>query len=67
MFVQACTGPLPHPATHDSMLMGGRVGERAGADCGAATHSNRPIMGQFETLRREMGHAAMQYSRSYIN
>ena len=24
-------GPLPHPATHESILLGGRVGERAGA------------------------------------
>jgi hypothetical protein len=23
--------PLPHPATHVSILMGGRVGERAGS------------------------------------
>jgi FkbM family methyltransferase len=30
--VQVGTGPHPHPATHDSMLMGGRVGVRAGAD-----------------------------------
>ena len=25
-------GPLPLPATHGSILMGGREGERAGAD-----------------------------------
>ena len=30
--LRACgTGPLPNPATHVSILMGGRVGERAGA------------------------------------
>ena len=26
------TGPLPHPTTHKDTLVGGRVGERAGAD-----------------------------------
>ena len=26
------TGPVPHPAAHESILMGGRVGDRAGAD-----------------------------------
>ncbi len=26
------TGPLPHPATHKDTLVGGRVGEWAGAD-----------------------------------
>ena len=26
------TGPLPHPATQQGIVMGGRVGERAGAD-----------------------------------
>jgi len=25
------TGPLPHPATHRILALGGRVGERAGA------------------------------------
>jgi hypothetical protein len=25
------TGPLPHPATHRILPLGGRVGERAGA------------------------------------
>ena len=25
------TGPLPHPATHKILPLGGRVGERAGA------------------------------------
>ena len=30
---QVGAGPLPHPATHGSVLsLGGRVGERAGAD-----------------------------------
>jgi len=28
----AGTGPLPHPATHQDNCLGGRVGERAGAD-----------------------------------
>ncbi len=26
----AGAGPLPHPATHGIILLGGRVGERAG-------------------------------------
>jgi uncharacterized protein len=30
------TGPLPHPTTHDDTLLGGRVGERAGAASGAS-------------------------------
>jgi hypothetical protein len=67
MFVQAGSSPLPHPANHDSMLMGGRVGERAGTGLWRSHHSIRPIMGRFGTYRRKMGHAAMQYSRGYVN
>ncbi len=26
------TGPLPHPATHGIIAVGGRVGERAGSE-----------------------------------
>ena len=25
------TSPLPHPTSHENILLGGRVGERAGA------------------------------------
>jgi hypothetical protein len=43
------------------------VGERAGTGLWRSHHSIRPIMGRFGTYRRKMGHAAMQYSRGYVN
>ena len=48
------TGPLPHPASPERILRGGRVGERAGAaKCGETAFSKKTLNRQ-EISRRKM-------------
>jgi len=49
------TGPLPHPATHRIVSLGGRVGERAGA----VTQQERPVPAMIDTLVLALTHGLL--------